>query len=473
MKTLKVIILNLLILTISFLAIVLAGKIDFLFGLHSFQSPKFIIIGFLFVSFGVFLRSWAAFTFYDHHLRALELRPQHALMQIGPFAYSRNPLYISIATIVLGCAVILGSYTGSVFAIISFLSWHTWVYCVEEKGLEKTFGEQYRQYKNSVPRWLGFGTQWRRSPRTSWKIYIKSGCVALVLLIVSIPLSVTGFVYIHCPARDVTIQIEDHTVEIDGLTMYYRTAGNPSAAPLVFLHGWGATLGKRCSTDHVIEALSQHFYVVAPEHPGLIRSDAPEELWSYEEYAGALRQFLTLLQIKKPIIMGQSFGGGIASAYASSYPTDISSLVLVDSVMTNRPFSFGMRIKHTWDRFMVMVLDSSDAPTILKKLVINLYLGTPFEFISEDTIQKAATMPRIDMNKDLNEPLILDYRKFPIPFLLVWGDTDTWNTPIQRAREIHATVPGSTLIVIPGTHTVLYQRPQEIVGLIVPFLSTR
>lgn len=461
MKTAKVIILNLLILTLAFVAMIIAGRIETLIGLNGFQTPFSIVSGLLFIALGVFLRSLAAYTFYDHKLRVLELRGQHALLQTGIYAHSRNPLYISIVLVILGCALLLGSPLGVLFAVLSFISWHGWVYFFEEGSLEEQFGEEYREYKRQTPRWIG----WRSVRRLSipWRMCCLSGIVALLIITLTIPLSGQSFILIHCPSRESQRHIEDHTTEIKGLTVYYRTAGEPSAQPVVFLHGWGARLGKRCSTDHVIEALAEHFFVIAPEHPGLIRSQAPKTLWSYNEYAEALHMLLSQLHLQKPVMVGQSFGGGIASAYAENYPQSISALVLIDSVMSNRPYSLGMRIKHTWDSFSLRFFNSSLVPVTIKKGLLSLWVGAPWNFLSEETIRERSIMSRIDKYKDLEEPLEIDYPTIQVPLILVWGDRDTWNTPIRRAKEIHADVPASSLIVVSGTHTVLYQRPQEIV----------
>ena len=88
LNTAKVIILNLLIVTLSFMAMIIAGRIDAFFGFSGFQTPLSIVSGFLFIALGVFLRSWAAYTFYEHKLRVLELRGQHTPMQLR-FCYVR------------------------------------------------------------------------------------------------------------------------------------------------------------------------------------------------------------------------------------------------------------------------------------------------------------------------------------------------------------------------------------------------
>lgn len=302
----------------------------------------------------------------------------------------------------------------------------------------------------------------------------KSGCkkilltvLLIMMLLVFLPASaVTGYVLVQCPHREISVLIQTHTAVLDNLTVYYRTAGDSTKPPLVFLHGWGGRLDGRCGTDAVIAALAKDFYVVAPEHPGFIRSQAPTELWSYEEYANALHTLLIPLRLQKPIVMGQSFGGGIATAYAAQYPKNIGGVVLVDAVMTNRPYNRFMRIKHIWDALSVPIMESKLVPVFLKRTMAHLWLGAPFSLLDSQDLRKKAIMWKIDKYKDIEKPLDVDYTKLPTPLILVWGEGDTFMTPLARAREIHAQVPASQLIIVPGSHTVLYQRPNEIVPLI-------
>ena len=75
-------------------------------------------------------------------------------MAFGPFRYLRNPMSLGAVIAMLG----LGLYESSVLilllALALFLFFHVIVVCVEEPGLEKRFGESYRDYKRSVNRWL-------------------------------------------------------------------------------------------------------------------------------------------------------------------------------------------------------------------------------------------------------------------------------------------------------------------------------
>jgi len=290
--------------------------------------------------------------------------------------------------------------------------------------------------------------------------------LAAVLITIVVPTLLTAtYFLLKCPKQKIEIPIQDHTVQINNLTIYFRTAGDPTKQPIVFLHGWGARKDGFCGNDGVIAELAKHFYVIAPENPGLIRSETPKEIWNYGDYGEFIHSFLGPLNLKKPIIMGQSFGGGIATAYAALYPEKIKSLVLIDSNTTKRPQNMFVKTKNIWNKFSYKVLSSRFTPFLIKKIVIHLYFGTPFSHINQNTAEDQSIMGLINIQLELDS-LEFDYKSFP-PILFVWGNKDTFATPLKRAEEIHEEVEGSKLIVVPGSHTVLYQRPKEIVDLIV------
>ncbi|MDP9222410.1 MAG: isoprenylcysteine carboxylmethyltransferase family protein [Actinomycetota bacterium] len=83
----------------------------------------------------------------------LDWRPKLLLMR-GPYAFTRNPMYVAELGLWLGWAV----FFGSVAVLIGFVALCAVVNLVvrrEERDLEARFGEAYRQYRAAVPRWLG------------------------------------------------------------------------------------------------------------------------------------------------------------------------------------------------------------------------------------------------------------------------------------------------------------------------------
>ena len=81
----------------------------------------------------------------------------------GPFAFTRNPMSLAGFVLMLGIALLYRSTFALGLAAVLFVLMHLLVVRVEEPGLEKRFGESYREYKRNVPRWLPRWSAWTRS----------------------------------------------------------------------------------------------------------------------------------------------------------------------------------------------------------------------------------------------------------------------------------------------------------------------
>ena len=72
--------------------------------------------------------------------------------------------------------------------------------------------------------------------------------------------------------------------------------------------------------------------VVYLDHRGNGRSDrGPQELWTLAQWGDDVRAFCDALGIVKPVVLGVSFGGMVAMAYATRHPQHASKLILVST----------------------------------------------------------------------------------------------------------------------------------------------
>jgi len=80
--------------------------------------------------------------------------PPKELVVRGLYRYTRNPMYAGVLCLILGQAVTLRSLPLLLYAGILFVTFHLFVVLYEEPKLTKMFGESYRNYRHTVPRWL-------------------------------------------------------------------------------------------------------------------------------------------------------------------------------------------------------------------------------------------------------------------------------------------------------------------------------
>lgn len=77
------------------------------------------------------------------------------LLQRGPYAFTRNPMYVAELGLWLGWAIFYGSVPVLIGLVVLYVLVNYVVLPREEGALEARFGENYRHYKTTVPRWLG------------------------------------------------------------------------------------------------------------------------------------------------------------------------------------------------------------------------------------------------------------------------------------------------------------------------------
>ena len=120
---------------------------------HILEAP-YRYAGLVLAGLALGLIAWAAALFRRAGTNIRPFMPSTALVVAGPYKYTRNPMYLGMAGILLGAAVLMGSL--SPFIVIpAFMALITERFIVpEEAKLEAAFGSEYLDYKARVRRWL-------------------------------------------------------------------------------------------------------------------------------------------------------------------------------------------------------------------------------------------------------------------------------------------------------------------------------
>jgi len=106
-----------------------------------------------FVACALFLFGALA-TFRRERTTVLPNRPASALATGGPYRFTRNPMYVGMALLYLGLALVLNTVWPLAFLPLVLLLIDTAVIRREERYLISAFGEEYRSYCSRVRRWL-------------------------------------------------------------------------------------------------------------------------------------------------------------------------------------------------------------------------------------------------------------------------------------------------------------------------------
>src|SRR3954447_11896927 len=128
-------------------------------------------------------------------------------------------------------------------------------------------------------------------------------------------------------------------VRVNGVRLFFDIEG-ASLTPdgpamrkkptLLMLHGGPGADHSIYRPDYA--GLADIAQVVYLDHRGNGRSeDGPKEAWTLSQWGDDVRAFCDALGIVNPIVLGASFGGVVALAYATRYPVHPSKLILIST----------------------------------------------------------------------------------------------------------------------------------------------
>lgn len=116
-------------------------------------------------------------------------------------------------------------------------------------------------------------------------------------------------------------------VNVQGVHIAYREAGNPKNPAIVLLHGFP-------SSSHqyrkVLSELSDDFYLIAPDYPSFGNSDFPsasEYEYTFDNLANTINTFLEKLEIRSYALMIQDYGAPIGLRIATKHPERVTAII--------------------------------------------------------------------------------------------------------------------------------------------------
>jgi len=117
------------------------------------------------------------------------------------------------------------------------------------------------------------------------------------------------------------------TINIDGVNIAYREAGNPNNPTIVLLHGFP-------SSSHqyrkVLSQLSDDYHLIAPDYPSFGNSDFPSESeyeYTFDNIAKTIDAFLEKKNIDSYALMIQDYGAPIGFRIATAHPERVTAII--------------------------------------------------------------------------------------------------------------------------------------------------
>ena len=253
------------------------------------------------------------------------------------------------------------------------------------------------------------------------------------------------------------VLVVDRRTFVEGRAAGYSDAGE--GLPVVFLHGWA--LGQHTYRD-VIEAIAaQGCRVIAPSMPGFGGTpELPGSQFSLRGYAQWVADLLDVIGVDEPaMVVGHSFGGGVATRFAHDHRARVRGLVLVNSIggsswrsgrtlrsITERPlWDWGLHFPgDVWPvRQATRVL-----PVVAEDLLPNL-LRDP-----RAVVKVANLARRADLRGELEA-----LRDSGLPVTILWGTRD--GIIPRESFEAMCVASGVEGTVVDGSHSWLLADPDQ------------
>jgi pimeloyl-ACP methyl ester carboxylesterase len=258
-------------------------------------------------------------------------------------------------------------------------------------------------------------------------------------------------------------------IEVGGRKIAYRRAGG--GHPLVLLHGaWSD--GREWRPQ--LTGLPDEFDVIAWDAPGCRGSDDPPPEMGMADYADAVADLITALDLRRVHLCGLSFGGGLALAVYRRHPQLVLSLVLASAYAGWRgslpPEEVEARLVRARGELDVPPAEWIDSylPGFFARPVPPETLDLVRSIMLE--VRSAGTRPMLAAFAEADLRAVLP--TITVPTLLLYGAADV-RAPRQVAQALRAAIPNSELVLLPEVgHMGNLEAPEAFNAEIRRFLRT-
>jgi pimeloyl-ACP methyl ester carboxylesterase len=264
-------------------------------------------------------------------------------------------------------------------------------------------------------------------------------------------------------------------VSVGGVNLHYLTAG--SGPPVVLIHGNPGS--HQDYTMAVLDKLSRCFQVIAFDRPGhgLSERDCSVPMTA-EAQAALIRDALRKLDIRRPILVGHSWGGALVLAAAVAYKDEFSGIVLL------APAAYPTVSREWWSlipaipvigKFMVHTLTPFIGRAVVKSTLKDAYHPQAVqEHYAEQSAELWTRAEKITAYaydertlRSSLKSLNAGYSDLRLPVVIVTGADDQLLEPEKHAYLLHEAIEGSELIVLAQTgHQLPQTRADSVIEAI-------
>ena len=279
-----------------------------------------------------------------------------------------------------------------------------------------------------------------------------------------------------------------HKIEADGVNVFYRAAGDPSAPVVLLLHGFPTS---SFMFRELIPRLADRFRVIAPDLPGFGFTEVPEErkyTYSFDGLARTIEAFTNALGLNRYAIYVFDYGAPTGLRLAMARPERISAII------SQNGNAYEEGLGDAWGPIRKYWAEpTAENREVIGKNILTLE-GTRWQYthgvanpesVAPESYTLDVALLERKGNRDIQLDLFLDYasnvklypkfqeyfRKSKPPLLAIWGKNDPFFIP-AGARAFQKDLPSATVQFLDTGHFATETHVVEIAAAMREFLET-
>jgi len=284
-----------------------------------------------------------------------------------------------------------------------------------------------------------------------------------------------------------TYPVAYRTVQVDGVSIFYREAGPKDAPAILLLHGLPSSSRM---FQPLLARLAENYHLVAPDYPGFGHSAWPDPKhfdYTFDHIAAVMTDFTQALGLLNYTLYMQDYGGPVGFRMALAHPERVRALIIQDAVAHNEGLGANWATRRAFwanrpaneEALRTNLLSLATTKTRHIGDDPNIELYDPDLWTDEYAFLNAPGQGQIQSD------LFYDYRtnveayprwqvwmqKTQPKLLVLWGKHDL-SFDLGEPERYRKDVPTAEVHVLDAGHFALDTKADEIAALVRQFMSS-
>jgi pimeloyl-ACP methyl ester carboxylesterase len=276
------------------------------------------------------------------------------------------------------------------------------------------------------------------------------------------------------------------TIQVDGLSIFYREAGPKDAPTVLLLHGLPSSSRM---FEPLLARLSDRYHLIAPDYPGFGHSDWPDPkkfAYTFDHIAEIMNHFTAALGLSHYTLYMQDYGAPVGFRMALAHSERVEALIVQDGVAHNEGLGAN------WKTRRAFWADRAPNEAALRTNLLSLQTTKTRHVGDDPNTERYDPDLWTDEFYFLNQPeqaqiqsdLFYDYRtnvtayskwqawmqKTQPKLLIIWGTHDL-SFDLGEPERYHKDVPKAEVHVLDAGHFALDTKADEIAAFVRAFMK--